>query len=228
MSVAIATVGTESSHAAGREETMRWIEATKTLELTARNVTALSAKLDDPKSARMILSGCGAASVHAVETIDPEKVTAAAAEGVTTLTRAQLTELAVEGATVLVAGITVTAVPDAAHYSSRPAGAVTMPSAGTVDGPDFTHWKLRHVCEVCGTNKILTPSEAYEQGWDYPPRMGTFGVIGPRTCGTCSTQDTVWAALMLKGIAQEDLTDVQKDTIARILSEPMSITVEQS
>ena len=36
---------------------------------------------------------------------------------------------------------------------------------------------LRHVCEVCGTEETLTEEEAFEKGWDYPPRMGTFGVV---------------------------------------------------
>ena len=31
--------------------------------------------------------------------------------------------------------------------------------------------KLRHICEVCGKEEILTPEEAFEKGWDYPPMM---------------------------------------------------------
>ena len=38
----------------------------------------------------------------------------------------------------------------------------------------------------------MTPQEAFDQGWDYPPRMGIYGVISPRTCGKCSITDTVW------------------------------------
>ena len=43
--------------------------------------------------------------------------------------------------------------------------------------------KLIHICEVCGKTEILTPKEAFNEGWDYPPRMGGFGIVGPRTCG---------------------------------------------
>ena len=45
--------------------------------------------------------------------------------------------------------------------------------------------KLIHICEVCGKTEMLTPAEAFSDGWDYPPRMGGFGIVGPRTCGDC-------------------------------------------
>ena len=32
--------------------------------------------------------------------------------------------------------------------------------------------RLIHVCEVCGKTKIMTPEQAFNEGWDYPPRMG--------------------------------------------------------
>ena len=35
--------------------------------------------------------------------------------------------------------------------------------------------KLIHICEVCGKTEILTPEEAFNEGWDYLPRMGGFG-----------------------------------------------------
>jgi hypothetical protein len=206
---------------------MRYIADTRTLELTARNIAALRVKLDDEQSARTLGSPCGRILVHAVDTAAAEKVTAAAAEGVVTVTRAQLAELAVEGATVTVDGITVRSVPDAAHYSSRPSGIVVMPSSGEVLESDTTHWRLRHLCEVCGRDEILTPAVAYERGWDYPPRMGQFGIVGPRTCGSCPMSETVWAALMLHGRSQEDLTEKQLDVVARILAEPMSIEVDR-
>ncbi|WP_308217460.1 hypothetical protein [Mycobacteroides abscessus] len=206
---------------------MRYDADTRTLELTARNIAALTAKLDDPASARMLQSGDGKATVHAVETAAADKVTAAAAEGVVTVTRAQLAELGVEGATVTVDGVTVVSVPDRVHYTSRPSGIVVMPSSGEVLESDTTHWRLRHLCEVCGRDEILTPAVAYERGWDYPPRMGQFGIISPRTCPSCPMSSTVWAALTLEQRSREDLSDEQLDTIARILAEPMSITVEQ-
>ena len=51
--------------------------------------------------------------------------------------------------------------------------------------------KLIHICEVCGKTELLTPEEAFNEGWDYPPRMGGFGIVGPRTCGDCPINLTV-------------------------------------
>ena len=56
--------------------------------------------------------------------------------------------------------------------------------------------KLIHICEVCGKTETLTPEEAFNEGWDYPPRMGGFGIVGPRTCGVCPINLTVWWALV--------------------------------
>ena len=126
-----------------RGDAMKWNAETGTLELTARNVAALTAKLDDPLSARQLVSPGGGAMVHAVDTANPDTAASAAAEGVITLTRAQLAELATEGAAVTVADITVRSVPDAAHYSDRPSGVVYMPTSGELQGPDTTHWKNR-------------------------------------------------------------------------------------
>lgn len=88
--------------------------------------------------------------------------------------------------------------------------------------------RLRHICEVCGRAEILTPQEAYDLGWDYPPRMGSFGIVSPRTCPNCNMMDTVWAALVLKGKAPDELNDHQRQTIERIVSEPESILVEDA
>ncbi|MEP9394364.1 hypothetical protein ABLE94_19210 [Gordonia sp. VNK1] len=207
---------------------MEWHEATRTLELTARNVAVLIAKLNDPQSARMLAAGTGDATVHAVEAATPAELTAGVAEGIITVTREQLATLSTEGASVTVADATVTAVPDQAHYSRRPSGAVLMPSSGKLLEPEMAHWKLRHVCEVCGVEAVLTATEAFESGWDYPPRIGQFGVVGPRTCGSCPMSETVWAALVLRGTSADKLTDAQRDVVARILAEPMSIAVDES
>ena len=83
--------------------------------------------------------------------------------------------------------------------------------------------KLKHICEVCGKEEILTSEEAFLAGWDYPPRMGAFGVVSPRTCPDCNIMDTLWAALILKKKKVEDLSDRQKQTLKRILGEPGSI-----
>ncbi len=82
---------------------------------------------------------------------------------------------------------------------------------------------LIHVCEVCDRTETLTPTEAFDNGWDYPPRMGAFGIVSPRTCGDCPITGTVWAALMLEGKSGEDLTTKQKTVLSRILGEPETI-----
>ncbi len=89
-----------------------------------------------------------------------------------------------------------------------------------------------HICEVCGEKKWLKPDEAFNAGWDYPPRMGAFGVISPRTCGKCQMVDTVWWKLNTKkgnngeGISLGDLStlsDREKQVVTRVLREPYSL-----
>ena len=87
--------------------------------------------------------------------------------------------------------------------------------------------KLRHICEVCGKEEILTPEEAYELGWDYPPKFGTFGVLSPRTCGNCKMTDTLWWKVTYNGLNPENFTKEQLSFIHRILREPQSILVEE-
>lgn len=84
---------------------------------------------------------------------------------------------------------------------------------------------LRHICEVCGRDEVLDSDAAYAAGWDYPPRMGVFGVVSPRTCGSCSIADTVWAALMMHGVSADELTPAQRAVVERIAAEPESIMV---
>ena len=84
---------------------------------------------------------------------------------------------------------------------------------------------LRHVCEVCGKAETLDSDVAYDLGYDYPPRMGTFGIVGPRTCPDCGIAETVWAAVVLHGKTPDQLTDAQRATLTRIAGEPESILV---
>ena len=90
----------------------------------------------------------------------------------------------------------------------------------------MTPQKYKHICEVCGRTEVLTPEEAFETGWDYPPRMGAFGIVSPRTCPDCSMMDTVWAALVLRQEDPDALTNGQKITLLRIVNEPDSIMPE--
>jgi hypothetical protein len=55
--------------------------------------------------------------------------------------------------------------------------------------------QLRHICEVCGREEVLTPEAAYGLGWDYSPRMGSWGVISPRICPNCLINRTAWWAM---------------------------------
>ena len=82
---------------------------------------------------------------------------------------------------------------------------------------------LLHICEVCGRTEVLTPQEAFDKGWDYPPMMGRFGVVSPRTCPNCLMVDTAWAAMVLHGKSLNELTDRQKKAVERIIGEPKSI-----
>lgn len=205
---------------------MKYEPETRRVELTTRNVTTLLDKLDDPESARALGSSCGRIIVRAIE--DTERTSTDTSEGVVTVTRSELLALLAEE-TVTVGSISVVPVPDAAHYTTRRAGDVLMPSSGEwrvgeVVLPD----RLRHICEVCGRDEILTPAAAYEAGWDYPPRMGAFGVIGPRCCPSCPNDKTVWWALTMDGYTDDMLSESQQLTVARILAEPASITVPET
>ena len=86
--------------------------------------------------------------------------------------------------------------------------------------------KLRHICEVCGKEEILTPEEAFEKGWDYPPVMGYFGIVSPRTCPNCSIENTVWWKLSSENASVSELTSKELEVIERIQNEPESILVK--
>lgn len=82
-----------------------------------------------------------------------------------------------------------------------------------------------HICEKCGKIDILDSKTAFDQGWDYPGINGIlpesqFGVIGPRTCGNCSIDDTLWWALEVEKRSVDELTDKQLKTFLVILGEP--------
>ena len=87
--------------------------------------------------------------------------------------------------------------------------------------------KIKCVCEVCGRTEILTPKEAFQQGWDYPPHMGSFGVVSPRTCPDCSIMDTAWAEMVLRKKSLWELSEKQREAVNRILAEPESLIPEE-
>lgn len=86
--------------------------------------------------------------------------------------------------------------------------------------------KLRHICEVCGREEVLTPDEAFEAGWDYPPKMGSFGIVSQRTCPHCPINETVWWDIVVEHKDPSTLPKEKKAIIKRILQEPESILVE--
>ena len=79
-----------------------------------------------------------------------------------------------------------------------------------------------HICEVCGKEAILLSEEAYQQGWDYPPRMGKFGVLSPRTCEQCTIEKTLWWKVKTgkESIRGTELNNSQKTLVRRIQEEP--------
>lgn len=89
-----------------------------------------------------------------------------------------------------------------------------------------------HYCEVCGKKEFMTAQEAFDKGWDYPPRMGRFGLLTPRKCGECSIHDTLyWKLVTEDGIrtaSESDLTNDELVTLRRIQEEPWSLQEEES
>lgn len=85
---------------------------------------------------------------------------------------------------------------------------------------------LRHICEVCQKTVDMTSTEGFNEGWDYPPSMGAFGVVSPRTCGDCLVDKTLWWALTLGSVTVDKLTETQLETLRRIQAEPASIIVK--
>ena len=87
-----------------------------------------------------------------------------------------------------------------------------------------------HYCEVCGTKLFCTAQEAFEAGWDYPPKIGSFGLLGPRTCGKCTWNDTLFIKVHQQAIPiviEKTLTKKELQTWQRIKNEPESLLDEE-
>lgn len=94
------------------------------------------------------------------------------------------------------------------------------------DAPKPPEPRLRHICECCGKTEVLTSDEAYRQGWDYPPKMGVYGVVSQRTCGSCPMEKSLWWRMMTGELGSpQDLTDADRELLERIAGEPESILV---
>lgn len=79
-----------------------------------------------------------------------------------------------------------------------------------------------HICEVCGKTEDLEAEVGFDAGWDYPPRMGAFKVLSPRTCPNCPINKTLWWRITAEG-SNIELTDEDEVFLRRVNSEPESI-----
>jgi hypothetical protein len=79
--------------------------------------------------------------------------------------------------------------------------------------------KFQHTCESCGKEELLTSEESFNQGWDYPPNMGAWNVVSPRTCGQCPINNTLWWAMVVEKKNYEDLSQEQILKLIKIQNE---------
>ena len=94
----------------------------------------------------------------------------------------------------------------------------------------MNHRPFWHYCEVCGKKELLTADEAHKQGWDYPPKIGKFGILSPRTCGNCQLKDTLFWKVTTSGlpvVVENSLSPSEAITWNRIKNEPFSLLNEE-
>lgn len=87
-----------------------------------------------------------------------------------------------------------------------------------------------HYCEVCGKKAFCTAQEAFDAGWDYPPQIGKFGLLGPRTCGNCSLTDTLFWKIYQQSFPMVVASNLNEDELVtwnRIKGEPESLLEEE-
>lgn len=87
-----------------------------------------------------------------------------------------------------------------------------------------------HYCEVCGTKVFCTAQEAFDAGWNYPPQIGHFKLLGPRNCGKCSIMDTLFLKVQKQKfpiVIEKTLTEEELKTWNRIKNEPESLLEEE-
>lgn len=89
-----------------------------------------------------------------------------------------------------------------------------------------------HYCEVCGRKEFITEQEAFQSGWDYPPHIGNFGILGARTCGRCHLKDTLYWKVITENkapfVVEGMLTPEERITWRRIKAEPESLLEEET
>lgn len=75
--------------------------------------------------------------------------------------------------------------------------------------------------------------QAFDAGWDYPPDICNFRLLGPRKCGDCQLKDTLfWKVhneerFPIPVIIDRVLTDKERITWQRIKAEPESLLEEE-
>lgn len=87
-----------------------------------------------------------------------------------------------------------------------------------------------HYCEVCGAKVFCTAQDAFDAGWDYPPQLGRFGLLGPRTCGECDITNTLYWKVQqqtLPIVVESTLTKEELKTWKRIKKEPESLLIKE-
>ena len=94
----------------------------------------------------------------------------------------------------------------------------------------MSKYKLRYICESCGKIGLYhNADEGFNDGWDYPPKIGSYRVIGPRTCEKCLIDTTLyWAIITGEVKSINDMTTRQKATLIRILGEPETISIDEN
>lgn len=79
----------------------------------------------------------------------------------------------------------------------------------------------KYLCETCGREDELTEAEAYRIGWDYPPFIGVWGIVSPRTCPNCLIDTTAyWFLMNRKAEDPEPIPERHMNTLKRIMAEP--------
>lgn len=86
------------------------------------------------------------------------------------------------------------------------------------ENPDREHLS-HYVCETCDAEADLTEAEAYQAGWDYPPFIGMWGIVSPRTCPNCLIDTTAYWAI----ISGQPLTEKHQATVRRIMGEQIVV-----
>lgn len=87
-----------------------------------------------------------------------------------------------------------------------------------------------HYCEGCGRKIFCTAQEAFDAGWDYPPQIGNFGLLGPRICGNCGLTNTLYWKVnqqRLPLVIERNLSEDELVVWKRIKGEPESLLEEE-